>query len=92
MYFWLCWVFVAVRSFSSCGKQGDPPVVVHRPLSAVASLAVEYGSRPSDFRSCSLWTQLWQFLGSRAQGQYLWHTGPVACGVSPDVGSPQIRD
>ena len=22
MYFWLCWIFVAARSLSSCGKQG----------------------------------------------------------------------
>ena len=38
IYFWLCWVFVAVRAFSSYFL-----VVVHRLLFVVASLAVELG-------------------------------------------------
>ena len=42
-YFWLCWVFVAARAFSSCGEQGLLFVAVHRLLLAVASLVAEHG-------------------------------------------------
>ena len=39
IYFWLRWVFVAVRGlFSSCGKRGLLFVAVHGLLIAVASL------------------------------------------------------
>ena len=38
IYFWLCWVFVAARSFSSCGVWGLLFVAVHGLLIAVASL------------------------------------------------------
>ena len=39
IYFWLCWVFIAVCGlFSSCGEQGLLFVVVCRLLIAVASL------------------------------------------------------
>ena len=39
MYFWLRWVFVAVRGlFSSCGEQGLLFVAVHGLLIVVASL------------------------------------------------------
>ena len=40
--FWLYWIFVAVRAFSSCGERGLF-IVVHRLLIAEASLAVEHG-------------------------------------------------
>ena len=43
IYFWLCWVFVSARVFSSCGEQRLLLVAVHRLLIAVASLVVEYG-------------------------------------------------
>ena len=42
-YFWLHWVFVAVRRlFSSCGERGLLFVAVCRLLIAVASLVAEY--------------------------------------------------
>ena len=40
--FWLCWVFIAARAFSSCGEQGLLFVVVCGLLIAVASLVVEH--------------------------------------------------
>ena len=44
IYFWLCWVFVAVRGlFSSCGEQGLLFVVVCGLFTAVASLVAEHG-------------------------------------------------
>ena len=42
-YFRLCWVFIAVRAFSSCGERGLLFVVVHGLLVAVASLVAEHG-------------------------------------------------
>ena len=43
-YFWLFWVFIAIRRFSLvCGEQGLHLVVVHRLLIAVASLVLEHG-------------------------------------------------
>ena len=36
IYFWLCWVFVAARAFSSCGEWGILFVAVGRLLTAVA--------------------------------------------------------
>ena len=42
-YFWLRWVFVAVRRlFSSCGEQGLLFLVVHGLLIAVTSLVAEH--------------------------------------------------
>ena len=43
IYFSLHQVFVAMRAFSSCGKQGLLFVVVHGLLIAVASLVAEHG-------------------------------------------------
>ena len=43
--FMACWVFVAARLISSCSRQGLLSVVVHRVLIAVASLAVDMGSK-----------------------------------------------
>ena len=42
IYFWLLWVFVAVRPFSSCGEQGLLFVAVHGLPIAVASLVAEH--------------------------------------------------
>ena len=43
-YFWLRWVFLAVRGlFSGCGEQGLLFVAVCGLLTAVASLVAEYG-------------------------------------------------
>ena len=42
VYFWLCWVFVAVRAFSSCRSWTLLFIVVPRLLIAVASPVVEH--------------------------------------------------
>ena len=44
MYFWLRWVFMAVRglSFFSCGEWGLLFIAVRGPLIAVASLVAEH--------------------------------------------------
>ena len=41
--FWLRWVFVAARAFSSCGERGLLFVAVRGLLIQVASLVVEHG-------------------------------------------------
>ena len=41
IYFWLCWIFTAVRAFSSCGEQRLLFIAVHGLLIVVASLVVE---------------------------------------------------
>ena len=43
IYFWLHWVFVAARAFSSCSERGLLFVAVHGLLIAVASLVAEHG-------------------------------------------------
>ena len=43
IYFWLRWVFVAVRAFSSCGERGLLFVAVLGLLIAVVSLVAEHG-------------------------------------------------
>ena len=43
IYFWLHWVFVATRVFSSCSKWGLLFIAVCRLLTAVASLVAEHG-------------------------------------------------
>ena len=43
IYLWLCWVFVAARSFSSCCERGLLFVAVCGLLIAVASLVAEHG-------------------------------------------------
>ena len=42
IYFWLCWVFVAAQSFSSCGERGLLLLAVRGLLIVVASLVVEH--------------------------------------------------
>ena len=42
-YFWLCWVFLAARAFSSCGERGLLLVAARGFLIAVASLVAEHG-------------------------------------------------
>ena len=42
-YFWLRWVFVAARAFSSCGERRLLFVAVRGLLIAVASLIAEHG-------------------------------------------------
>ena len=74
-----------LRAFSSCGKQGLLFVVVHGPITAVASPAAEHGPQ-----------QLWH-LGPIVVARGLQSTGSVvvahefgcsmACGIFPDQGS-----
>ena len=42
IYFWLCWVFVAVRAFLVSASQGYPLVVVLGLLIAVATPVAEH--------------------------------------------------
>ena len=42
IYFWLHWVFVAARPFSSCGERGLLFVAVRGLLIVVASLVTEH--------------------------------------------------
>ena len=42
IYFWLCWLFIAVWAFSSCTERVILSVAMHRILMAVSSLVVEH--------------------------------------------------
>ena len=52
IYFWLCWVFVSVRAFSSCGKRRPLFIAVHRPLTIVASLVAEHRLQTRRLSNC----------------------------------------
>ena len=79
-YFWLCWVFVAVRGlFSSCNERGLLFVVVRELLIAVASRCRAWALEHTGFSSCGTWapeTVVAHGLSCSA-----------ACGVFPDQGS-----
>ena len=60
-----------VQAPSSCGEQEPLPAAVCGPLSAVASPVAEH--RQQAHRPQQLW-----LVGSRAQAQQLWCTGPAA--------------
>ena len=87
IYFWLCWVFVAVCGFPLVMVSGEPlPAVARGLLIVVASLDLVFGSY-----SMLLWPvhlELW-LMGLRGGAQQLWHTSPVA---PWHVGSSQTRD
>ena len=54
-YFWLCWVFVPVQAFSSCGEWRLLFIAVHRLFIMVASVA-EYrfwGAQASVVNVCA---------------------------------------
>ena len=59
------------RALNSCCKWGPLFIVVRRLLIAVASPAAEHGLQARRLQ------QLWH-ASSRAEAQYLWHTGPAA--------------
>ena len=89
IYFWLCWVFIAVRGLSL--------VAVSRGYSSLwcAGFSLRWllllqstGSRRMGFSSCSTWAQQLWLTGSRVQAQQLWRTGLVAL---QHVGSSQTR-
>ena len=52
IYFWLLWVFLAARAFSSCSERGPPLAAVCRLLIAVASLVVEHRLQARRLSSC----------------------------------------
>ena len=88
-YFWLPWVFVAVRRlFSSCGERGLLFVVVPGLLIGCLLLLQSMGSRHMGFSSCGIRAQQLWIAGSRAQAQQLWCTGLAA---PQHVGSSQTR-
>ena len=78
IYFWLCWVLVAVLAFSSCSERGHSLVVVCRLLIAVASIVAEHGLQGS--RVPGLWS-----TGSTV---VVYHFScSMARGIFPDQGS-----
>ena len=70
-----------MRALSSCSERGPLLTAVHGPLIVVASPVAERGLQARGPQ------RLW-LVGSRAQAQKLWHTGPVA---PQHVGSSQTR-
>ena len=52
IYFWLCWVFISVRAFSSCGKRGPLFIAVRGPLTIVASLVAEHRLQTRTLSNC----------------------------------------
>ena len=79
IYFWLCWVFVAVPGLSL--------VVASRGHSSMRCtgfslwwllLLWSIGSRHMGFSSCGVQAQQLWLMGCRAQAQELWRTGLVA--------------
>ena len=83
IYFWLCWVFIAVWAFSSCGEQGLP--------SGSAERASHCGASLVEHMLCGMWTSV---VGAPG----LWCTGLVALrhvGSSPsqiEPVSPALED
>ena len=55
IYFWLCWIFIAVRGLSLAVASRGYSLVVFRLLSAVASLLQSTGSWWVRFSSCGPW-------------------------------------
>ena len=79
IYFWLCWVFIAVHGLSL--------VEVSRGYSSLwctgfslwwLLLLWSTGSKHAGFSNCGTWAQQLWLAGSRAQAQQLWCTGLVA--------------
>ena len=88
-FFWLRWVFVAVRGLSV--------VVANEGCSSLRCVGFSLqwllllrstGSRCTGFSSCGMWAQQLQLMGSRVQAQQLWRRGLVA---PRHVGSSRTR-
>ena len=81
VYFWLCWVFVAVLGLSLVAARGF--------LTAVASPVVEHGALGhSGFSSCGMWAVV-ATLGLSGMGSTVVAYGlscSVACGDLPGPG------
>ena len=52
IYFWVCWVFISVRAFSSCGERGPLFIAVRGPLTVAASLVAEHRLQTRRLSSC----------------------------------------
>ena len=90
IYFWLHWVFVAVRGLSLVAASGGYSSLRCADFSLQWLLSLwSTGSRCAGFSSCGTRAQQLWLTGSRAQAQQLWHTSLVA---PRHVGSSQTRD
>ena len=80
IYFWLCWVFIAVQAFSSCSEQRLLFTAVHRLLVVVASFI-------SKHRLQGTWASITVAPGLQNTGSIVvvhrlrWS---MACGLFPD--------
>ena len=89
-FFWLCWVFIAVRGLSLVAASGGYSSLRCTGFSLRWLLLLwSTGSRRMGFSSCSMRAQQLWLTGSRAQAQQLWRTGLVAL---RHVGSSRTRD
>ena len=90
IYFWLCWVFVAVHGLSLVAVSGGYSLLRCVGFSLQWLLLLQsMGSRHTGFSSCGTRAQQLWLAGSRAQAQQLWHIGLVA---PWHVGSSWTRD
>ena len=88
-YFWLLWVFVAVRGLSLIAASGGHSSLRCADFSPQCPLLLwSTGSRGAGFSSCDTRAQELWLASSRAQAQQLWCTGLVA---PWHVGSSQAR-
>ena len=89
IYFWLRWVFVAVRGLSLVAASGGYSSLWWAGFSLRWLLLLRsMGSRCMGFSSCGTWVQQLWLAGSRVQAQQLWHMGLVA---PQHVGSSWTR-
>ena len=95
IYFWLCWVLIALHKLSL--------VVVSGCYSSSGAQASHCGGFScfwaralghADFRTCSTWAQQLQLLGSRTQAQKLcclWEKARVGCSERTDWNKYTIK-
>ena len=87
-YFWLHWVFIAMRRLFLVAVRGDCSLLQCAGFSWWLLLLQSMDSRRTGFSSSGTWAQQLWLAGSRAQAQQLWCTGLVAL---QHVGSSQAR-
>ena len=89
IYFWLRWVFVAVRRLSLVVASGGYSSLWCAGFSLLWPLLLwSTGSRHAGFSSCGTWAQQLWLASSRAQAQQLWRMGSAA---RRHVGSSRTR-
>ena len=89
IYFWLGWVFVAVRRFSlAAASEGYCSLQCTGFSLRWLLLLRSTSSRCTGFSSCGTWAQQLWLAGCRAQAQQLWHMGLV---TPRHVGSSRTR-